>query len=166
MSRPYMCVTSKAKAHGFVPRATMVWSVGQWIPSILPYPLPWFCVLTTNGPQGMNPGVSGDTLTLRSIIHQTVIGLFVDTLLVLRWYDTSVLCGFHWNSVSWTIFTVVSEVSKSRVGAREAIKLLPCGIISQFHSGKQGPSLCLTVSLKPSYLIKPIVRAGSGLSLL
>ena len=69
-----------------------------------------------------------------------------------------------WNSVSWTIFTVVSTVSKSRVGAREAIKLLSCGILAQFHSGKQRPSLCLTVSLKPAYLINPIVRAGSGLS--
>ena len=42
--------------------------------------------------------------------------------------------------------------------------LLPsCGIISQFQVGRQTPSLRLRVGLKPSFLIKLIVRAGSGL---
>ena len=58
---------------------------------------------------------------------------------------------------------VVPTVSKSRVGAR-AFSYQACGIISHFQLGRQTPSVRLRVRLKPSFAIKLIVRAGTGLS--
>jgi len=58
---------------------------------------------------------------------------------------------------------IVSRVSKSRMGGRTFSYQAPlCGTSCQFMTGKQTPSLPLRLGLKLSFLIKLIVRDGSG----
>ena len=58
---------------------------------------------------------------------------------------------------------VVSRVSKSRMGGRAFSYQAPlCGTSCEYTSGKQTPSLTLRLCLKLSFLIKLIVRDGSG----
>ena len=58
---------------------------------------------------------------------------------------------------------VVARVSKTRMGGRAFSYQAPlCGTSCQFGFRKQTPSLPLRSGLKLSFLIKLIVRDGSG----